>query len=196
MTATARVAGQTIPTMTLDEFLAWDGGGHVGKLELWHGVVRAMAPASAVHAIIQANIVTALNNHLRARKSPCRAATEAPIVPPFANRRNARAPDVAVTCAPPTDSPTFDAPILIVEVMSPSHEKETWASIESLAGLVSLQEVLVVQSTSVQVEVFRRDANGAWPRQPESAGAGGSVRLACIDLMLPVVEIYEGTLLA
>ena len=70
-----------LPPMTLDEFLAWDGDGHVGRLELWNGKVRAMAPASATHAIIQLNIGRAIGNHLHARKSPCRVGTEAPIVP-------------------------------------------------------------------------------------------------------------------
>lgn len=184
-----------LPRMTLEEFLAWDGGGHAGKLELWNGVVRAMAPASADHAIIQANIAAAINRHLRNRKSPCRVGTEAPVVPPMAARRNARAPDVAVTCTPPTGK-TFDDPVLIVEVMSPGNENETWDSIQSLAGLTSLKEVLVVQSESVQADVYRRDASGAWPRTPVASGGGGSVLLESIDLDLAVGDIYYGTTLA
>ena len=54
---------QTKPLMTLEEFFAWDGGGHQGKLELVDGVVRAMAPASATHAIIQGNLVYAIGAH-------------------------------------------------------------------------------------------------------------------------------------
>ena len=184
-----------LPRMTLDEFLAWGGGGHVGKLELWNGVVRAMAPASADHAIIQSNIASAINVHLRAQKSPCRVGTEAPVVPPMAARRNARAPDVAVTYTQPTGK-TFDDPVLIVEVMPPGNENETWDSIQSLAGLTSLKEVLVVQSESIQADVYRRDAGGDWPRTPERAGAGGTIRLASIDLDLSVADIYYGTTLA
>jgi Uma2 family endonuclease len=197
MSATAAEIVETAPPrMTLEEFLAWDGGGHVGKLELWNGRVRAMAPASATHAIIQLNFASALKCHLRARGSPCRAATEAPIVPPMGRRKNARAPDIAVTCAPVSDSPTFDDPVLIAEVMSPGKEDETWASIESLLGLVSLKEVVVVQSTRVEVEVIRRDSGGGWPRLRELAVAGGTVRLASLDLDLPVTEVYAGTHLA
>jgi Uma2 family endonuclease len=179
--------------MTVDEFLAWDGGGHVGKLELIDGLVRAMAPASATHAIIQGNIVTAINNHLRAKRSACRAGTEAPVVPPMGKRTNARAPDVGVTCSPPSSSGTFDDPILIVEVISPSNEAEIWESIRALAGLQSLKEILVVQSTEIRVELFRRSSEGAWPGDPETAAADGAVRLDSIGLMLPVAEIYQGT---
>ena len=133
--------------------------------------------------------------HLRARKSPCRAGTEAPVVPPMGQRRNARAPDVAVTCTQPIGS-TFDDPVIIVEVMSPNNVEETWQSIQSLAGLVSLKEIMVVQSTTVGVELYRRDEQGAWPREPETAGVGGEVRLTSIDLILTVADIYEGTSLA
>ena len=181
--------------MTVDEFLTWDGGGHAGKLELWNGVVRAMAPASATHSIIHANIARVIANHLLARKSPCRVGTEAPVVPPMGQRRNARAPDVAVTCTPPTGN-TFDDPVLIVEVMSPGNENETWDSIQSLAGLASLQEFLAVQSTSVLAELYRRDTQRAWPSNPEIAKAGGSIRLASIDLEIAVADIYYGTTLA
>jgi Uma2 family endonuclease len=182
--------------MTVEEFLAWDGGGHVGKLELVDGVVRAMAPASATHAIIQLNIGSAITSHLRNRNSPCRAGTEAPIIPPMGKRANARAPDVAVTCTPPSDSPTFEEPVLIAEVISPTNEAETWESIRTLAGLPSLQEILVVKSTRIETQQFRRGDGGAWPSDPELAGAGGTVRLASIDLDLQVAELYRGTALS
>jgi Uma2 family endonuclease len=178
--------------MTLDEFFAWDGGGHAGKLELVNGVVRAMSPASATHAIIQLNIGAAIKTHLRG--TPCRVGTEAPIIPPFKTSLNARVPDIAVSCAPLTDSKVFENPVLIVEVLSPSNEQDTWNSIGALAGLVSLTEILVVQSTFIEAQVYRRDAAGAWPTVPETTTAGGTIRLASIDLNLPIAEVYADTL--
>jgi len=181
------------PPMTLDEFFAWDGGGHVGKLELVEGIVRAMAPASATHSIIQGNVVVAIHNHLRARKSPCRVGPEAPVIPPMGRKINARAPDITVTCKPVSDSKVFEDPVLIVEVLSPSNEEDTWESIHALAGLASLKEILVVQSEALGVEVYTRDATGAWPRDPVVVGGGETVRLTSIGLELPVSEVYAGT---
>lgn len=192
---TRQAVVKTPAVMTVEEFLAWDGGGHVGKLELVEGAVRALAPASATHAVIQLNIGSAIKNHLRAGKSPCRAGTEAPIVPPLGKRVNARAPDVSVTCSPPASDGTFVDPVLIVEVMSPSNEADTWESINALAGLQTLQEVLVVHSTRVEAQVYRRDKLGPWLGQPETAAAGGTVVLKSIGLELSVDEIYQGTLL-
>ena len=182
-----------LPLMTVEEFLAWDGGGHVGKLELVDGVVRAMAPASATHSVIQGNLAFLIGAHLRQRASKCRVGTEAPIVPPLRNRANARAPDVAVSCAPPSDSKTFDDPILIVEVMSPGNEAETWESIRALAPLRTLEEILVVESVKVEAQVFRRSAAGDWQGEPEVIGPGGTVRLTSIGLEMPMAEVYRGT---
>lgn len=182
--------------MTVEEFFAWDGGGHVGKLELIDGVVRGMAPPSATHSLIQANIARLIGNHLRANKSPCRVGTEAGVIPPMGSRNNARVPDLAVTCSPKLDSLTFEDPILIVEIISPSNEDESWESVRAVALLSSVKEVLVVQSTEVRAELFRRLPNGDWPLEPLKYSTGESLRLETIGLQLPVAEVYEGTHLA
>ncbi len=186
---------QPKPRMTVEEFFAWDGGGHVGKLELVDGVVRAMAPASATHSIIQGNLVYTIGAHLRGRGSPCRVAPEAPILPAIGHGVNARAPDVAVTCAPPSTSKTFDQPLLIIEVLSPGNENDTWESIRALAPLPTLTEIVVVGSESVSVEIYRKGAGGAWSEEPERA-SGGKVRLNSIELDLAIADIYAGTHLA
>lgn len=186
---------QSAQVMTVDEFLDWDGGGHVGKLELVEGHVRAQMPASDSHSTIQASVAGMIRNHLRATKSRCRVGIEAPVVPPMRPKRNARAPDVAVTCAPPSTSRVYENPILIVEVMSPSNEKDTWESISTLATNLSLKEIMIVQSETVEVQVFARGEDGYWPSEPVTSGPGGSVRLTSLGLDLSVAEIYEGTLL-
>jgi Uma2 family endonuclease len=142
--------------MTIDEFFAWDGGGHVGKLELVEGVVG-------------------------------------PLIPPLGRRINARAPDVVVAAGLAADAPVFENPVLIVEVLSPSNEDDTWETIHTLAGLATLKEILVVRSDRLEAEVYTRDASGAWPRDPVTAGAGGRISLASIGLELPVAEVYAGT---
>ena len=182
------------PPMTVDEFFAWDGGGHVGKLELVNGVVRAMAPASDSHSTIQANIAGMIWAHLKVRKSPCRVGTEAPVIPPMGQKKNARAPDLAVTCAPPSASKVYDNPILIVEILSPSNPDATWETIHALANLTSLREILVVQSTTMEAHVFTRSADGDWPYDPVMSVAGGTIQLTCLDLALPMAEVYDGTM--
>lgn len=181
--------------MTVEAFLAYDGGGHQGKLELVEGRVRAMAPASDAHSTIQGNLCAAIHAHLKSTGSRCRVGTEPPVIPPFQPKINARAADIAVTCTPPSDRKVFEDPILIVEVMSPSNEKETWESIHAIANAASLKEVAIVQSTVVDVQVCTRAANGAWPDAPVSYGAGETVHMTSLSLDIAIADIYANTLL-
>ncbi len=191
-TAAQRRRPEQAERMTLEEFFAWGGGGHPGKLELVDGLVRAMAPASATHSVIQGNIVIAIGNHLRAKGSPCRVMPEAPIQPAIKKRGNVRVPDVAVTCAPPSDAKVVEAPVLIVEVLSPSNEDDTWESVRALAPLTTLMEILVVSSERIEVQISRRGPDGGWPLEPELI-TSGMVKLTSIGLELELAEIYRGT---
>lgn len=185
------------PHMTVEEFLAWDGAGHIGKLELVEGRVRAMSPASGTHALVQANLAGLLWSIFRARNSPCRVGTEAPIVPRIHANDNVRAPDLAVTCAPISADKRFPDPILIVEVLSPSNQRETWESIRALASLPSLMEILVVDGERRWAEIFRREADGGWPVDGQVLLEGdGIITLESIGAQLALAEIYQGTHLA
>lgn len=179
--------------MTVDEFFAWDGGGHVGKVELVNGLVRMQTFASGAHGTIQAAIAALIRAQLRTRKSPCRVGTEAAVIPIFDPRRNVRKPDVTVTCTPHTPGErAFPQPVLLVEILSPSNIDDTWESIRSCCSIPSVAEILVVDSERRHAEVFRKDGKGNWPEAGEVVGAGGTVRLASLDLDMSVDEIYEG----
>ena len=85
---------------------------------------------------------------------------------------------------------------MISEVLSPGNTEDTWESIRACAPLPTLQEIVAVESERVEVQIFRRDANGVWSGEPEIIGAGGTLRLARIDLALPISDVYAGTHLA
>ena len=180
--------------MTAEEFISWGGDGHPGKLELVNGIVRAMSPASGTHALLQSTVAGLLRDHLRAKKSPYRVGTEAPIRPRMRSNENVRAPDVAVTCAPKSkDEKFFPDPILIVEVLSPSNQRETWESIWACATIPTIQEVMVVDSERIHVAVYTKDETGAWPEHPSVIESGGTVRLVSIDAEIPISDIYADT---
>jgi Uma2 family endonuclease len=184
---------KSAPHMTADQFMDWDGGGHLGKLELVHGEVRAMSPASGTHALIQANLAGLIWSHIRAKKLPCRVGTKAPVQPQMHANDNVRAPDLAVTCLTTKETKTFPDPVLIMEVLSPSNQRETWDSIYAMATIPALAEIAVVDCERVRVEVFRRDAAGGWPKSGSVSEAGGKVQLTSLVAELPMSEIYAGT---
>lgn len=185
---------QTLPYMTVAEFMDWDGGGHVGKLELVNGEVRAMSPASGVHSTIQANLAYLIGAHLRGRGMPCRVGMEAPVIPRIHANDNVRAPDSAVACDASQSEKTFQNPILIIEILSPSNKRETWESIYAMATISTLTEIAVVESE--KVEVFRREPDGGWPKSGVTFVAGEDVQFASIGASFPIAEIYAGTVLA
>lgn len=182
------------PRMTVDEFYEYDGGGHVGKIELVHGRLRMQSYASSGHATIQGNITALIGSHLRSKRPGCRVGNEPGVVPTFDPKHNIRKPDVAVTCTPHTKGQRlFPYPILIVEVLSPSNANDTWESIQACATVGSVAEILVVDSEMIDVQVFRRDDKGIWPTEPERVAMEGVVRLTSLDMEMPVAEIYRGT---
>jgi Uma2 family endonuclease len=184
---------EPLPHMTADQFLDWDGGGHQGKLELVNGEVVAMSPASGTHSIIQANVTVLIGLHLRAKKMQCRVGTEAPVIPRLSANDNVRAPDIAVTRSDKITGKTFPDPVLIVEVLSPSNQRETWESIHACATIPTLMEIAVIDSERCHAQVFRRDEQGVWPKDGDIVENDGVLKLTTIDAEFPVSEIYAGT---
>jgi Uma2 family endonuclease len=107
---------------------------------------------------------------------------------------NVRAPDIAVTCVPKSSNEKFfPDPVLIVEVLSPSNERETWESIWACVTIPAIQEVMVVDSERILVSVYTKDSAGAWPEEPQIVEAGGTIRLASIDAEIAILDIYADT---
>lgn len=184
--------------MTLDEFLSWDSGGSSGvRWQLVDGEPVAMAPSSEAHGAIQMELGRLLANHLIDRRSPCRVITEPGIIPHVRAGMNYRIPDLGVTCAPPERGRIeVREPVLLVEILSPSNERETRANIWTYATVPSVREILSVRSTRVEAELLRRREDGTWPEQPELIGAGSTLDLASVGFTVPLVALYRTTTLA
>jgi Uma2 family endonuclease len=179
--------------MTVDEFIAWAGD---GRWQLIDGEPRAMAPASATHGIIQARLAFLFNQHLYARGGGCVAVTEPAITPRVRARSNMRVPDVAVTCAQvEAGQIALPAPLLIVEILSPTNESDTWENVWTYASIPSVQEVMVLRSATISADLLRRRADGTWPDEPAEVGKDGTLHLECIGLSCALTELYIGTYL-
>jgi Uma2 family endonuclease len=180
--------------MTVDEFIAWVGD---SRWQLIDGEPRAMAPANATHGIIQARLAFLLNQHLYAGGSPCVAVTEPAIQPRVRSRSNMRVPDLAITCSPvEAGQITLPDPLLIVEILSPTNESDTWENVWTYVSIPSVQEVLVLRSASIAADLLRRRADGTWPEEPIQIGRDENLHLECIGLTYPLADLYMGTYLA
>jgi Uma2 family endonuclease len=178
--------------MTVAELLDWAGDGTSTRYELVDGELRAMAPASITHGIIQANIARLLGDHLL--DTPCHVVVAPGVVPRARAHQNMRIPDLAVTCEPDEQGQrSLPEPILIIEILSPSNETETRENVWAYLTIPSVRHILMVRSTEVAAELLTRQADGSWPDDPIPIGPTDGVGLDGLDFTASLIDFYRGT---
>lgn len=181
--------------MTVAEFLAWDAPPNM-RWQLVDGEPQAMAPASRTHNTILGALQAAIWTHLADRRSPCTVMPTAGIVPRARANDNFRIPDLAVTCTGyDTEEYALSEPVLLVEILSPSNQAETWANIWAYLTIPSVREVLVLRSTSIGAELLRRAPDGSWPDRPVTI-TEGILELESIGFRVELAALYQRTRLA
>ena len=178
--------------MTVDEFLRWDSGDEC-TYELVDGEPRAMAPASTIHGFLQNELGRLIGNHLRDKASGCEVVANPGIVPRLLSEHNVRIPDLAVTCsALAAGQATLADPVLLIEILSPSNQAQTFVHVLAYTSIVSVREILVLSADRVAAELLRRSPQGEWPERP-IAIAEGDLVLESIDFRVALVDLYART---
>jgi len=181
--------------MSVAEFLAWDAPGN----QLWQlvdGEPQAMAPASVTHGAIQAQLAYLITRHLEERAVPCRVITAPGVIPHVQAEINFRIPDLAVTCASyESEEAALTGPVLVVEILSPNNQAETWANVWTYTSIPSVREILVLRTAIVGADLLRRNEDGSWPEKPQVI-LDGDVTLESIGFTFPLVAAYRTTRLA
>ena len=142
-------------TMTSDEFLAWEADQEL-KWEFDGFQPVAMTGGTRAHAMVQANLLTALTNLLRGK--PCRAYgsdLKIQIGPSY------RYPDASVSCTPFPDSETVVAePVVIFKVLSASTAGDDrtvklaeYKSLPSVRRYVMLEQDRVFATVITQTDI-------------------------------------------
>jgi Uma2 family endonuclease len=158
------------------------------RREFVEGEIYAMAGASCNHARITGNLFVALSNHLR--DSICE---------PFFTDIKVRVtknvyyyPDIFVSCEEnPENSYLRNAPILIVEVTSPSTEAiDRREKLLFYQQVTSVQEDVIVSKAKIAVEVHRRQSDGRWITYYFDA-SDEEVELQSVGLTVTLADIYR-----
>jgi Uma2 family endonuclease len=178
--------------MTVAEFLVWDAPGP----ELWQlvdGEPVAMAPPNRTHGAMQNELGRLIANHLADRGGPCSVITTPGVLPRVRANINFRIPDLAVTCAGyESEEQALSAPVLMIEILSPSNRAETWANVWTYTTIPSVREIAVFGTAAVGVELLRRNPDGSWPEQP-SLIESGDVTFESIGFSFPIGAAYRTT---
>ena len=183
------MTGRAIRRMTVEEFLAWQTE-QDQLYELVDGLPVAMAGAKLRHDRVTANAIRDIGNQLRAANSPCDAFTDdVSVLTPV---RRVRRPDVSVLCLPFDEEATItDRLRLVVEVLSESTEHvDRLFKLGEYQSMPSIDYIVMVDPTRVEVGFWCRDATGAWQsqwlREP-----GSIVEMPQLGLSISLAALYE-----
>jgi Uma2 family endonuclease len=169
--------------MTVAEFLAWDDGTGT-RYELVDGLLVAMNPPTPRHTEICENLGRALERQVR---PPCRVYRAALGVALAETGRDWREPDLIVTCTRP-EGGFYAAPRLMVEVLSPSTEKDDRTTkLDFYERFASLEAILLVWQDERRVRLRLR-GDGRWVDQ-DTIGSG-TVLVPGLEVELKLDEIY------
>ena len=171
-----------------DAFLDWELS-QGGRNELVGGVVRPRAGASMGHNTVADNILIALATRLRG--APCRAWRADTRVKGASG--GFTYPDVLVSRKSRRSDELFiDDPALIVEVLLPSTANyELTEKRWDYLAIKSLEQLVYVSPGEAKIELVTREADESW-RSVFVIGLDASLALDCLDLSLPMAEIYDG----
>jgi len=131
--------------MNVAEFLAWAERQPRGRFELVDGLVVAMTPERVRHSVVKFAVARALDDAVRAAKLPCIVFTDGPAV--VIDNHKTREPDASVQCGIDVDlnSMTLEAPLIVVEVVSPTSERiDTGMKLADYFSVATIQHYLLV----------------------------------------------------
>jgi len=120
------VSTTTLPKqrMKVPEFLAWANEQLDSRYELVDGEVVAMAPDRLRHNLVKLEVAVALREAVKAAGLPCTVFTDGAGV--VINDETTRLPDASVQCGIKVwpNRMVLEAPLIVVEVVSPSSEQQ------------------------------------------------------------------------
>jgi Uma2 family endonuclease len=161
------------------------------KYELSRGKVsRMMIRVSRAHWLVTANILGELLQKLdrtRFQAGPAEFGVRTGI--------GVRYPDVLVDLANPgLKDLACEAPILIVEVLSPSTAGLDFTTkLQEYAAIASVQTYLICSQDEPRAWVWSRQDDGTWPTLPaELAGREDTIGLGGLGMEISMAAIFRG----
>jgi Uma2 family endonuclease len=177
--------------LTVDEFL--DACPNDQRhYQLFGGVIVAMAPPAFPHQIIAATLTLEIGLAVRANRPGCTVHAQAGIAPHGVRGRDHFETDITVTCAPLTGGyrGIISEPLLIVEVLSPSTDRDdVFLKLPAYQRIASVEEILYIETERIEATVYRR---GQQQWATLSVGAADRLRLVTIGFGLPLADLYGG----
>jgi Uma2 family endonuclease len=177
--------------ISIEEYLATEEASPV-KREFFDGLVFEMTEFTNRLNEISGNAIGQFYTQLRGKPcKPCNSDTKVRIR--LITGTRFYYPDAFVVCHPnPPDDHFHDAPVVILEVTSPSTRRiDLGEKKDAYLSIPSLMVYLVAESTEPVVQVYRRSPNGDFHREL-SIGLEAIIPLPEIGVSLALADLYEG----
>lgn len=178
---------------TIEEYLEMEQASQE-KHEYYQGGIFAMSGAKVTHNIIAMNTAALFTNKLKGK--PCR---------PFNSDQRIHIeknslftyPDISIVCGKietrNNDEWNVINPTIIIEILSPStRDYDRGQKFKLYRDIPSLKEYILIDSESVNVEIFFLNQHGNWELK-EYKTIDDSFYLDSVQVKLELNEIYEGT---
>jgi len=164
------------------------------KHEYYRGEIFAMSGAGARHNIIFSNLFGKLASRLEGNKC-CPYGSDFRVHIP--ENTLYTYPDISIVCRDilEDDNPTNSTinPTVIIEILSPSTKTyDRGDKFKLYRDIPVLQEYIMVDSDSVNIEVFRINKQNHWELE-EYKQAGDKLVIQSIEVSIILSEIYSRT---
>ena len=184
------MAQREFPLMSVEDYLILDQSSQQARYEYLDGELRMLAGGTADHSIITTDLTVIIHGLLRGRA--CRV-YNSDMRFQLSESRYVY-PDITITCDQRDQMPIDDMthfPCVVVEVLSPSTEAiDRGKKFFYYRVHPSIQEYMMVDSQSIQIEVYRREEDG-W--KLHTYGPESIVSLECLDIQFAVDTLYSET---
>jgi Uma2 family endonuclease len=182
-------AKDNLPRFTPEEYFAWEES-QLCRHEYISGNVYAMSGGTINHSEIAAKINRLLGNHLE--DSGCRVLNSDARVNVL-ETNDYTYPDISVTCDSRDRHATqyISYPCLIVEVLSDSTEAyDRGKKFLMYRKNPILQEYVLVSSTEIAIDIYRKTNDGRW--EIIHYQAGDEIEFQSLGLKIPIDRVYRG----
>ncbi len=182
-----------LPDLTVQEYLAQEETSTV-RNEYVCGQIFSMTGATQAHDVICVNFCNLLHNHLKG--TSCRVSMHDMKV----NVEKAKSfyyPDLMVSCEPYEGKSVFKrAPVLIVEVLSPSTSHiDRREKLVAYRLLESLKQYAIVHQNKFQVDLYQLASDNQWEGKVLTYSDSLTLSALSPALEVPVSAIYEDVIL-
>lgn len=174
-----------------EEYLEMESASDV-KHEYYDGKIFTMAGATWEHNVIVKNIATQILPFLKGKSCDMFGSDLRIYVP---ENGLFTYPDFSIICSQPKTTgekkDTITNPSVLIEVLSKSTRNyDRIGKFKLYRSIKTLQEYILVDSTSICIEIYKRDADNSWHLW-EFNQLSDSVSISTIGFTLFLKDVYE-----